>query len=363
MTGDSANRAAVQISAHAPGKLIVLGEYAVLEGAPALVMAVNRFARVQLKLAASNESSYSVQSPQMAIPHLSFGVNNSGEPVLRTSDENIKESLRFFSSAFKECHGLLSQSRHSIPPCHILLDSSDFYYGHPPVKLGFGSSASLTVALAAAFYAAGTEGGSAVVDKDQLFRAALSAHHRAQDRTGSGIDIAAATYGGLLEFTIDKPSDVLHIPGHLHFTSVWTGKPASTTQFVAETLNAGNKRPGPYKTLIHEMEEISANGIRFLRVDDVQGFMNMVNRYHQAMERLGQLSGLPVVSEEHRRLAFLARENGAAYKPSGAGGGDCGMAFSTSEKVIQDTRLAMTQAGFYCPAVSLAKSGLEIIKE
>ena len=37
------------VTATAPGKLVLLGEYAVLEGAPALVMAIDRRAEVRLE--------------------------------------------------------------------------------------------------------------------------------------------------------------------------------------------------------------------------------------------------------------------------------------------------------------------------
>jgi len=38
----------MEVTASTPGKLVLLGDYAVLEGAPALVMAVNRHAKVRI---------------------------------------------------------------------------------------------------------------------------------------------------------------------------------------------------------------------------------------------------------------------------------------------------------------------------
>jgi len=48
MANKTTEPAQVSIRAKAPGKVVLAGEYAVLAGAPALVMAVNRFARAQL---------------------------------------------------------------------------------------------------------------------------------------------------------------------------------------------------------------------------------------------------------------------------------------------------------------------------
>jgi len=49
--------------ASAPGKLVLLGEYAVLDGAPALVMAVERYCRVEL--AACEPPACRVEAPQL----------------------------------------------------------------------------------------------------------------------------------------------------------------------------------------------------------------------------------------------------------------------------------------------------------
>jgi phosphomevalonate kinase len=59
----------------APGKLILLGEYAVLEGTPALVAAVNRFAKVDI----STGNEYLCKSPTLKIADLKFTISNLGK--------------------------------------------------------------------------------------------------------------------------------------------------------------------------------------------------------------------------------------------------------------------------------------------
>src|SRR5207245_2975530 len=46
--------------------------------------------------------------------------------------------------------------------------------------------------------------------------------------------------------------------------------------------------------------------------------------------RLGDETGMPIVTPALARLVAAARRVGAAAKPSGAGGGDCGIALVTS---------------------------------
>ena len=51
----------IDIKASAPGKVIVAGEFAVLDGAPAICMAVNRRAHVSITV--SNENHHTVSAP------------------------------------------------------------------------------------------------------------------------------------------------------------------------------------------------------------------------------------------------------------------------------------------------------------
>src|SRR3954451_15232031 len=145
--------AVTMMIATAPGKLILTGEYAVLGGAPAIVVAVDRRA-----VARRNST------PRGSSPFL-----------LAVADE-------------------IAQRRGGSDPAaraalEISVDSTAFY--DKITKLGLGSSAAVTVAATA--LALGT------ADPQEVLSVALAAHARAQGprgARGSGADIAAAVHGG-----------------------------------------------------------------------------------------------------------------------------------------------------------------------
>ena len=89
-----------KISTKAPGKMILLGEYAVLEGAPALVTAVNRFAYVTIS--ENNQAEYILKAPSIGINEEPFVISKSGSvrfnPALPPQIEN---RLGLFSGIFK----------------------------------------------------------------------------------------------------------------------------------------------------------------------------------------------------------------------------------------------------------------------
>ncbi|MEO0813545.1 MAG: hypothetical protein AAFY60_11835, partial [Myxococcota bacterium] len=55
--------------------------------------------------------------------------------------------------------------------------------------------------------------------------------------------------------------------------------------------------------------------------------LDAVSSFGEQMEALGQAAGISIVSEAHRHHRSVAQRFGAVYKPSGAGGGDIGVAF------------------------------------
>ncbi len=160
------------VIATAPGKLILTGEYAVLDGAPALVIAVDR--RVVARR----------HGPQGTSPF-----------VLAVARE------------LEARYG--ADSAGAAAALELSVDSRAFYDG--PKKLGLGSSAAVTVVATALSLA--VQHDSAQLDdarRRDILEIALAAHANAQGARGargSGADIAAAVYGGTIAFSISGASD------------------------------------------------------------------------------------------------------------------------------------------------------------
>jgi hypothetical protein len=70
-----------------------------------------------------------------------------------------------------------------------------------------------------------------------------------------------------------------------------------------------------------------------------------VDRSGDLLVRFGAETGLPIVTPALRRLIDGARAAGAVAKPSGAGGGDCGIAIAPTARVAAAVRAAWRDAG------------------
>jgi len=321
-----------------------------------------------VKLQSSNDNTYSVESTMMKTAPLPFSIDDEGEIYFLHAPANAGEKLEFFTAAF--AHGIreLKKNHVAVPPVHILLDTSDFFLEDTAQKLGFGSSAALTVALLAAVLASTGQSFLTQKDRQNLYEMGTQIHRRVQGKIGSGIDVAAGTFGGILRYQIPGESPGLPaiieeapISSHLYMLVTWTGKPASTRQLVRSVQKFKENEPSGYQRIIDEMTDLSFAGSSAFINNNISYFIEIVREYCKAMQKLGEQSDAPIVSREHRQLAEITAKNGAVYKPSGAGGGDIGVFFAGSPGVINNTKSAVETLGYHVVQTQIARKGVQII--
>ena len=267
------------VVASAPGKIVLAGEYAVLWGAPAVCMAVDRRAVVTAGPAADGECR--VTTP-------GFG----GPDRFRIVDA-VTQGAR--------------------PPRDIVLDTSAFMSGGR--KTGIGSSAALTVALLAA-----------LKGRVDVFSEALDAHRRLQDGAGSGIDVAAAVHGGLFEYEMPtREVRRLEWPKGLAFRVIWTGVPASTEAQLARLARSA-ARPSRSALLLAAPRMRDA-----WREGDAGGILTEYVSYIGVLRQFSVDHDLGIFDAGHEELTDAAMVENLVYKPAGAGGGDIGTLFGRSD--------------------------------
>lgn len=285
----------------APGKLVVSGEYAVLENAPAVVAAVTR--RVRARLA---------DPPPKPLAKLVSAVR-----------EEMAESTAFA--------GIGRAAMDAIR--RVVVDSGELCHTDG-TKLGLGSSAATAVVAAASALSA--ENGE--IRPQFIHRLAHRAHSNFQSKrgaAGSGADIASCTYGGVLEVRVPDLGAPVKIrpltwPDGAHLVCAWTGQPADTATLVEKVrmLRIGNRQA--YNLAINRVADASAAVIDALERGDTRGLISAIDHGAAAVDALGQDASAPLTIPAHRRLISLARECSGSAKPTGAAGGDVAVAVFAS---------------------------------
>lgn len=348
-----------RIEVSAPGKLVLFGEYAVLFGAPAAVAAVDRRAVVTLRPFAGN--GWEVSAPGLVSQPARLEV----EPDNSVCWHDEKLGHGAFSLVDKLLRGIAesgSVDLVNLPPLEGTLDTRAFFEGAGggESKLGLGSSAALTVAFASALEI--WAGGEPIATGQERLQGLVDLHRGVQGGAGSGIDIAASLLGGTIRYQLAGDGSVveaarLFLPKDLQMIFVWTGRSASTGDFLGQLNNRRRESPRDVNPILHELGAISSDGVAALGGGDAGGFLGAVDTFWGFLGRLGTEIGMPILSDEHHALRRIAVDCGVRYKPSGAGGGDFGIGFSTDDDRTAEFRSRAEASGFHILDLGLDDSG------
>jgi phosphomevalonate kinase len=312
------------VTASAPGKLILCGEYAVLRDAPAVVMAVDR--RATVTITPHEESWHVLSTPGFAHGTWRFEVRAGEGPAWL--DGPPQPAMPVVEAVFA------GREVGEFPPSRIDIDTRAFTDPESGTKFGLGSSAAATVALVAAL----AEPGAAVTN---IWKRAELAHFEIQG--GSGADIAASCFGGLLDYRryAETVPARLQWPDGLDCRVFFSGVAAST----GDAISKSDSTDIPLDRW-RELESSAAAAADAWRRGDAGEALDATRQYRDALQRFDEAGIGNIFSAGHDELTRLGDELGIVYKPSGAGGGDCGVALGMDPDRLSEFGEAAQSQGF-----------------
>ncbi len=292
----------------APGKLVMTGAYAVLEGAPAIAVAVSRGAYA--------DSSRTALMPTPEVAAALGGMD--------------------------------------VPAPHA--DASEMFVGAR--KLGLGASAAILVAsLGARASDQGADLESPKVRED-LFARAREAHSAAQ-QGGSGVDVAASVHGGVIRYVMGEPVKHVAIPAGLHVEVFACGTSARTSELRAEIARLADSNPAQYRTCMNDLVTIANDAAAAVVAGEAASFVESLRRTARALARLGAAAQVGIVPAGFDSLEAIAARHEASFSVSGAGGGDVAVWVGPSRP--PEAFLERAHAlGLFSLALSLDNKGVRI---
>jgi len=335
---------------------MVAGEYAVLEPNQSLVVtAVNRFIFVNIKSSKSNKLSLT----DFQLNEINW-TYDYGKMRLDLEDKRTS----FVQEAMEVTFTYLEEQSVPITPVHMTIKSElDDESGN---KYGLGSSAAVVTGVVTALL---TKYLHEEPSKDLIFKLSAIAHVKVQG-SGSGADIAASTYGGMLEYKsfqanwllneikqtnkvtqiIKKSWKYLHIkklnfPKDWHMLVGWTGSPASTAKLVPQVLAYKDKNEENFTNFLGKSAKAVIAILSGIETKNIDRFYLGIKQNRQALAEIGQLADVPIETPLLYELQKIAEEEGGAGKLSGAGGGDCGIAFTDQQERIKKIKKKWEEYG------------------
>jgi len=313
-----------KIEVSAPGKIILWGEYAVLEGAPAVSMAIDRFSRVVLN---ATDAGWGF---------LSSGFSTPGLHVFE------RDFCTVPTSEFAElCLKQLGFTDY-YTPFSLHSDTSEFYFNQS--KFGLGSSAALVTATYLAL--------SKMLDKEALLEDVLAIHQGWQQGYGSGIDVATSWHGGTISFQKKSGLTITqhNLPEALQWRAVWTGQSSNTRDHLTQFESIKNsERKKILRELCLASEKLTNMGFS----------IDAITHYTECLKKFDEAGKLKIFTTPHQRLDRIASELGLVYKPCGAGGGDIGIAFGFEPEALNRFCQRVTTLKFINLDMEMALNGVK----
>lgn len=280
----------MQVTASAPGKLVLYGDHAVVYGQPGIVTAVDH--------------RYRVTATRLGEPLLRIRTPVAPERTVRIGEAGWTLSPQ---TAFVEAAVRQLQQRISLDGGFRIVTDG------PAQSYGLGSSSAITVATLAATASL----CEAALSRDQLYRMAREAVLEVQG-TGSGLDIAASTYGGTLYLERAGAVPAAVATDALPLVIAYSGTKVGTTSLIKQVASLRTRQPDLVEGLFAIAGRIAIRARSSLEDGRWQDLGTMTNLYQGLLEALG------VGTADQARLIYAARGAGAwGAKLSGAGGGDC----------------------------------------
>jgi len=299
------------IQTSAPGKLLLLGDYAVVYNNPCLVTAVDKRLYVEADIIEKEEDE--IITPQVK------------------ESRFVLETIAYFKETF------------SIRESVRIKTQGDFSH-----QVGLGSSSAVTVATLEAL----NQLFRKKLNKKQVFDMCYSVTLSIQG-VGSGFDIAAAVYGGTQYYVtgglVIKPIHIDKLPLVVGYSGIKADTPFYIRK-VAEAFKYRKKELMDIFSSITSLVEMAKSG---LETSDFEKTGVCMTKNHTLLQKLGV--SIPKLDE----MVEAANHAGAwGAKLSGAGGGDCMIALVSDEKRDSMVR-AIEKVGGEVINVCLNAKGVE----
>lgn len=335
-----------RVVAKAPGKLFLAGEYAVVEGSSAIVLAVDRYLTVEVSLADKGT------------------LVSSHQPNLRISWERQEQGLIFepdhpyglVAAAMEMTESYLNDLSHEVTSHYQVKIESDLDDLASGRKYGLGSSGAVTIAVIKAVLTYFGLSPSPLL----VYKLAVLAQV-GYGLSGSFGDLAASSFGGLLAYCrpnqtwllqamaeqsisqlVEEDWPGLHIealdfPLGLDILVGWTQTVASTEALlgqVKENLDQESLKAD----FVASSQICLVDLIRAFKKADVSAIKEGLRHNRQLLLAYTSQLGIVLETPSLESLVGLAESFGAVAKTSGAGGGDCG--FCLVERPEQATSIS-----------------------
>ncbi len=320
------------VEASAPGKMILFGEHSVVYGKPAVVLAIDRRAKV-------------------------YAEKRTDKKVFIDAD-NLGFSGYFEGDEYHAVRGKAWRGR-NLAALNVSARKTMEYLGVEggvnlkvrsmiPIAVGLGSSAAICVTTVSAVERLFDAG----LKNEEISKLAFEGETIIHGKP-SGVDNNVSTYGGVLSYDKENGIKRHKLEKNIPFIIGNTKKKRSTKKMVENVAALRERNPVEMEKILNSMGLIAESGLDALMKADINRIGDLMDLNH------GLLSAIGVSTMKLEILCHTSRNNGAlGAKLTGAGGGGCMIALA-EEPDIPNIERAIRRRKSESYRVSLTDKGVE----
>ena len=300
------------VEASAPGKMILFGEHSVVYRGPAVVLAIDRRAKVYARKRDDTK--------------IYIDADNLGFSGYFNGDEY--HAVRGKAWRGRNLQALNVSTRKTLEYLGVEGGANLKVRSMIPIAVGLGSSAAICVATVAAVERL-YEGG---LKKEEISQIAFEGETIIHGKP-SGVDNNVSTFGGVMSYDREEGIKSHELNADMSFIIGNTRKKRSTKKMVEDVAALKERSPITMNRVIDTMGDISRQGLKALMANDPYQIGDLMNLNH------GLLAGIGVSTMKLEILIHTARRNGAlGAKLTGAGGGGCMIALAEEPDIPEIER-------------------------
>lgn len=338
------------------GKVVLFGEYGVLNGGLALVYATKAGAIAQydqshLTDPMNTHDFYAINAFALGSAILSQDANGTWQ--------TNGQSFPFVKETLLQMHAPFGSYAINSQDCQIQTING-------LQKIGLGSSAAVVVSLLTLLKKLPTtlttsnhtpiNTQNTLDSIDQIFAHTVDIHRKVQMGIGSGVDVIASIMGGMISYSFLKQADQqikynytrILKPFRKQILCVWTGKSASTTALITQIRNQISEQA--FHLHASRLSEIAQEA--FVRVQKIdfqsKDWFDLVRDGRLAIQDLAKASNTDLWLNQHEEIHRIVCQLGGVCKSTGAGGGD--LAWVLGEDEVHERKMAevLGERGMAC---------------
>ena len=344
------------IKTSAPGKVILLGEHAVVYNKLGIATSIDKRAYVTVSPA---KESVTIESKNL---NLRKSLSEEELFKLLREIENLKIELKDKTKAKETSKKIKKIGRDKLLASFFVIAKLAERFGFHGLEISIDSKVPKNLGSSSSVFAAIVLGVSALsgkeLSKKEISNIANEGDIVTHGGLPSGIDANTVTYGGYLTYRKNKGSEPLDINFKIPLLIIDSGEPAKTGETVPYINKLSQEKPELVEDILDKLDKISQLGLETMKSRNLEEMGRLMTNFYWELKKLD--ISTPKL-DEIIRISLKNQAFGA--KPTGGWGGGCCIVLAKNKNQEKKLLTAFKKSGFKAFQTKLGVEGVRIEKE